>query len=63
MENIQKWLGHSNLTTTEQIYAHNDYNQKGDNLKAIEGPSDAKPNQGETKRTKPLRNRSGFLMS
>jgi integrase len=49
MENIQKWLGHSNLTTTEQIYAHYDDSQKADTLKAIEGALDGKPSQGEMK--------------
>jgi integrase len=49
MENIPKWLGHSNLTTMRRIYAHYDDREKADTLKAIEGAFDGKPNQGEMK--------------
>ncbi len=34
MEDISKWLGHSNLFTTEQVYAHYDDMKKGTTLKA-----------------------------
>lgn len=35
MEDISKWLGHSNLLTAEQVYAHYDESAKDDTLKAI----------------------------
>ncbi len=35
MEDISKWLGHSNLLTTEQVYAHYDESKKGSTLRAI----------------------------
>lgn len=35
MEDISKWLGHSNILTTERVYAHYDEAQKQDTLKEI----------------------------
>lgn len=35
MEEISKWLGHSNTQTTEQVYAHYDESGKADTLKTI----------------------------
>ena len=35
MEDISKWLGHSNITTTEQVYAHYDEAKKADTLKTL----------------------------
>lgn len=37
MEEIQKWLGHSTLLTTEQIYAHYDESGKSKTLETITG--------------------------
>lgn len=42
MEDISKWLGHSNLLTTEQVYAHYDESAKDDTLKAISNALDQK---------------------
>jgi integrase len=49
MEDIQKWLGHSEITTTEGIYAHFDDTQNVKTLAKISGALDGKPNQGEMK--------------
>lgn len=35
MEDISKWLGHSNLLTTEQVYAHYDESAKDSTLETI----------------------------
>mgnify|MGYP000927215138 CR=1 FL=1 len=35
MEDISKWLGHSNILTTERVYAHYDEAKKQDTLKEI----------------------------
>lgn len=43
MEDIAKWLGHSNILTTEQIYAHYDESLKGNTLKALSDALDSKP--------------------
>lgn len=40
MEDISKWLGHSNLLTTEQVYAHYDDMKKGTTLKALSSALD-----------------------
>ncbi len=40
MEDISKWLGHSNLLTTEQVYAHYDDMKKGSTLKALSSALD-----------------------
>ncbi len=40
MEDISKWLGHSNLLTTEQVYAHYDDMKKGGTLKALSSALD-----------------------
>ena len=42
MEDISKWLGHSNTLTTEQVYAHYDEAAKDDTLKAISNALDEK---------------------
>lgn len=42
MEDISKWLGHSNLLTTEQVYAHYDDSLKGKTLKALSSALDEK---------------------
>lgn len=42
MEDIAKWLGHSNILTTEQIYAHYDESLKGNTLKALSDALDPK---------------------
>ena len=42
MEDILKWLGHSNILTTEQVYAHYDEADKDDTLKAISNALDEK---------------------
>ena len=48
MEDISKWLGHSNLLTTEQVYAHYDDMKKGSTLKALSSAlDDEKDNQKE----------------
>jgi integrase len=49
MEDIQKWLGHSEITTTEGIYAHFDDTQNVKTLAKISGALDGKPSQGEMK--------------
>lgn len=41
MEDISKWLGHSNILTTEQVYAHYDERKKEDTLKEISSILDA----------------------
>ena len=40
MEDISKWLGHSNLLTTEQVYAHYDDMKKSTTLKALSSAVD-----------------------
>lgn len=40
MEDISKWLGHSNLLTTEQVYAHYDDMKKSTTLKALSSALD-----------------------
>ena len=40
MEDISKWLGHSNLLTTEQVYAHYDDMKQGTTLKALSSALD-----------------------
>ena len=40
MEDIQKWLGHSTITTTEGIYAHYDDTQSLETAKKISGAID-----------------------
>ncbi|MCI1734116.1 MAG: hypothetical protein LKM30_00040 [Bacilli bacterium] len=40
MEDIQKWLGHSEITTTEGIYAHFDDTQNVKTLAKISGALD-----------------------
>ena len=48
MEDISKWLGHSNLLTTEQVYAHYDDMKKSSTLKALSSAlDDEKDNQKE----------------
>ncbi len=42
MEDISKWLGHSNLLTTEQIYAHYDDSLKEGTLKTVSRALDKK---------------------
>lgn len=42
MEDISKWLGHSNLLTTEQVYAHYDDSLKGNTLNALSKALDNK---------------------
>ena len=42
MEDILKWLGHSNILATEQVYAHYDEAAKDDTLKAISNALDEK---------------------
>jgi integrase len=49
MENIQKWLGHSNIQTTEGIYAHYDDSESLDTLKVISGALDDKKPGSEMK--------------
>jgi integrase len=44
MEDIQKWLGHSAITTTESIYAHFD---EGKNKQTLETISDALDEDGK----------------
>jgi integrase len=44
MEDIQKWLGHSAITTTESIYAHFD---EGKNKQTLETISDALDEDGQ----------------
>ena len=41
MEDISKWLGHSNIMTTERVYAHYDEAKKQDTLKEITSILDA----------------------
>ena len=36
MKQIQEWLGHSDFSTTANIYAHLDYNSKIDSAQAME---------------------------
>ncbi len=36
MKQIQDWLGHSDFSTTANIYAHLDYNSKVSSAKALE---------------------------
>lgn len=45
MEDIQKWLGHSNILTTEQIYAHYDEGKKMDTLEKITKVLEKKDNE------------------
>ena len=40
MEDVSKWLGHSNLLTTEQVYAHYDDMKKSTTLKALSSALD-----------------------
>ena len=42
MEDILKWLGHSNILTTAQVYAHYDEAAKDDTLTAISNALDEK---------------------
>ncbi len=42
MEDISKWLGHSNVLTTEQVYAHYDDSLKVNTLKTISKALDEK---------------------
>ncbi len=37
MKNIQEWLGHSDFSTTANIYAHLDYSSKLTSANAMEG--------------------------
>jgi integrase len=46
MEDISKWLGHSNLLTTEQVYAHYDDSLKEGTLKAVSRALDKKKEMG-----------------
>lgn len=41
MEDISKWLGYSNILTTEQVYAHYDERKKEDTLKEMSSMLDA----------------------
>ena len=36
MKNIQEWLGHSDFSTTENIYAHLDHSSKLTSANAME---------------------------
>ena len=36
LKNIQEWLGHSDFTTTANIYAHLDYSSKLSSAQAME---------------------------
>lgn len=40
MEDISKWFVHSNLLTTEQVYAHYDDMKKSTTLKALSSALD-----------------------
>jgi len=35
MKNIQEWLGHSNFSTTADVYSHLDYTTKYESANAI----------------------------
>ncbi len=37
LKEIQEWLGHSNISTTADIYAHMDFNKKLSSANAIIG--------------------------
>ena len=50
MEDISKWLGHSNLLTTEQVYAHYDDMKKGSALKALSSAVDNEKDDKDAKK-------------
>lgn len=49
MEEIQKWLGHSTILTTEQIYAHYDEGGKSKTLETITGALSGNGREGGQK--------------
>lgn len=62
MEDIQKWLGHSEITTTEGIYAHFDDTQNVKTLAKIPRGAgrEAQPRRGEMNLA--ARKTGGFFM-
>ncbi len=51
MKQIQEWLGHSDFSTTANIYAHLDYNSKLASAEAmVDGLSDALTIYGQINR-------------